>query len=55
MAREASYGNKEALEHWLRNRAAPLTEAGLDVEIDIRATDEVVNDVLAATSKHGAT
>jgi hypothetical protein len=36
----ASYGNKEALEDWLRARAAPLREAGLEVDIDIRAAGE---------------
>jgi nucleotide-binding universal stress UspA family protein len=50
----ASYGNKDALEDWLRDRAAPLREAGLEVEIDIRAAGEVASDILQAAREHGA-
>lgn len=50
----AEYGNKEALEHWLRGRAAPLREGGLEVDVDIRAAGEVEQDILAAASEHRA-
>lgn len=50
----AEYGNKEALEHWLRGRAAPLREGGLEVDVDIRAAGEVGQDILAAASEHRA-
>jgi nucleotide-binding universal stress UspA family protein len=50
----ASYGNKEALEDWLRGRARPLRDAGLEVEIDIRAAGEVARDILQAAHDHGA-
>jgi nucleotide-binding universal stress UspA family protein len=50
----ASYGNKEALEDWLRGRAGPLRDAGLEVEIDIRAAGEVARDILQAAGDHGA-
>lgn len=50
----ASYGNKDALEDWLRARAEPMREAGLEVEIDIRASGEVAKDILAAAGEHGA-
>ena len=53
-AQGASYGNKDALEDWLRGRAEPLRKAGLEVEIDIRAAGEVAKDILAAASEHGA-
>ncbi|MFN3273451.1 MAG: universal stress protein [Paracoccus sp. (in: a-proteobacteria)] len=49
-----SYGNKDALEDWLRDRAAPMREAGLDVDVDIRAAGEVAKDILSAASEHGA-
>ncbi|MFN4102362.1 MAG: universal stress protein, partial [Pararhodobacter sp.] len=50
----ASYGNKEALEDWLRGRAEPLRKAGLDVDVDVRAAGEVAKDILAAATEHGA-
>lgn len=50
----ASYGNKEALEDWLRGRAEPLRKAGLDVDVDVRAAGEVAKDILAAASEHSA-
>jgi len=50
----ASLGNKEALEDWLRGRAAPLRAAELEVEIDIRAAGEVASDILQAANEHGA-
>lgn len=50
----ASYGNKDALDEWLRERAAPLREAGLEVDVDIRAAGEVAKDILSAASEHGA-
>lgn len=50
----AEYGRKDVLEEWLRDRAAPLRESGLDVEIEIRAAGEVAKDILAAASEHGA-
>ncbi|WP_128513654.1 MULTISPECIES: universal stress protein [Tabrizicola] len=50
----ASYGNKDALEDWLRDRAAPMREAGLEVDVDIRAAGEVAKDILSAASEHGA-
>jgi nucleotide-binding universal stress UspA family protein len=53
-AQGAEYGHKDALEEWLSGRAAPLREAGLDVEIDIRAVGEVAKDILQAATEHGA-
>ncbi|WP_114964748.1 universal stress protein [Alkalilacustris brevis] len=50
----AEYGNRDALEGWLSDRAAPLREAGLDVEIDIRAAGDAAKDILKAASEHGA-
>ncbi|MFN4102089.1 MAG: universal stress protein, partial [Pararhodobacter sp.] len=50
----ASYGNKDALEDWLRDRAAPMREAGLEVDVDIRAAGEVAKDILSAATEHGA-
>jgi nucleotide-binding universal stress UspA family protein len=50
----ASYGNKEALEDWLRARATPMREAGLEVDIDIRAAGVVPKDILQAAKEHGA-
>lgn len=50
----ASYGNRDALEDWLRDRAAPLRETGLEVEIDVRAAGDVATDILAAAGEHGA-
>ncbi|MCC5986144.1 MAG: universal stress protein [Pararhodobacter sp.] len=50
----AEYANREALEAWLAARAAPLREAGLDVEIDIRAAGDVAADILQAAADHGA-
>jgi nucleotide-binding universal stress UspA family protein len=53
-AQGAEYGNREALEAWLSDRAAPLREAGLDIEIDIRAAGDVAKDILQAADEHGA-
>lgn len=53
-AQGAEYGNRDALEDWLRDRAGPLGEAGLEVEIDIRAAGEVAKDILQAAREHGA-
>jgi nucleotide-binding universal stress UspA family protein len=50
----ASYGNKEALENWLAARATPMREAGLEVDIDIRAAGEVAKEILQAAREHGA-
>jgi nucleotide-binding universal stress UspA family protein len=50
----AEYGHKDALEDWLRGRAAALREAGLEVDIDIRAAGEVAKDILQAATDHGA-
>jgi len=50
----AAYGNRDVLEDWLRSRATPLRDAGLEVEIDIRAAGEVAKDILAAALEHGA-
>lgn len=49
-----SYGNKDALEDWLQDRAAPLREAGLEVDVDVRAAGEVAKDILTAAREHGA-
>lgn len=53
-AQGATYGNKQALEDWLQDRAAPLRAAGLEVEVDIRAAGEVAKDILQAAGDHGA-
>lgn len=50
----ANYGHEDALKKWLSDRAAPLREAGLEVEIDIRAAGVVAQDILAAATEHGA-
>lgn len=50
----ASCGDREALEDPLRGRAGPLRDAGLEVEIDIRAAGEVARDILQAALGHGA-
>lgn len=50
----ATFGNRDALEDWLRERAAPLRAAGLEVDVEIRAAGEVAQDILAAASEHGA-
>lgn len=50
----ASFGNKDALEDWLGGRAAPLREAGMEVDIDIRAAGEVAKAILQAASEHCA-
>lgn len=50
----ATYGNKDALEDWLRERAAPMRAAGLEVDVDIRAAGDLAKDILAAASEHGA-
>ena len=48
------YGHEAALKDWLDKRAAPLREAGLEVEVDIRDAGEVAKDILAAAAEHGA-
>lgn len=53
-AQRASCGNRQVLEDWLQDRAAPLRAAGLEVEVDIRAAGEVAKDILQAASDHGA-
>lgn len=50
----ATYGNKDALEDWLRERATPMRAAGLEVDVDIRAAGDVAKDILVAASEHGA-
>ena len=50
----AGYGHEDALKNWLRERAEPLREAGLELEIDIRAAGEVAKDILQAAREHGA-
>lgn len=50
----AGFGNKDVLEKWLEGRAAPLRDAGLNVEIDIRAAGDVANDIVAAARDHSA-
>jgi|TARA_R110000751_G_scaffold307749_1_gene430946 nucleotide-binding universal stress UspA family protein len=53
-AQGAGYGHEDALNAWLSARAKPLQDAGLEVEIDIRAAGEVARDILAAATEHGA-
>lgn len=53
-AQGAGYGHEDALKQWLSARAKPLQDAGLEVEIDIRAAGEVAKDILAAATEHGA-
>ena len=50
----AEYGNKGAFEDWLEECAAPLRDAGLDVEVDVRAAGEVAPEILDAAAAHGA-
>lgn len=50
----AGYGHEDTLKTWLSDRAGPLREAGLEVEIDIRAAGEVAKDILDAAREHGA-
>lgn len=50
----AAYGNKDKLEQWLANRAAPMRAAGMDVDIDVRAAGEVAKDILSAAQEHNA-
>ena len=50
----AGIGHEDALKDWLSGRATALRDAGLEVEIDIRAAGEVANDILAAAAEHGA-
>jgi nucleotide-binding universal stress UspA family protein len=53
-AQSAEYGHEDTLKNWLNTHAAPLREAGFDVEIDIRDAGEVAKDILAAAAEHGA-
>ncbi|MCC5992714.1 MAG: universal stress protein [Rhodobacteraceae bacterium] len=50
----AGFGNKDLLEDWLASRARALREAGLEVEIDIRAAGDVARDILDAARDHCA-
>lgn len=50
----ATYGNKEVLEDWLQGRVAPLREAGLEVDVEVRAAGEVAKELLSAATEHGA-
>lgn len=50
----AGYGHEDALTEWLSDKATPLRDAGLEVEIDIRAAGDVASDILAAARDHGA-
>lgn len=50
----AGFGNKDILQDWLTSRATPLRDAGLDVEIDIRAAGKVARDIVDAAFEHGA-
>ena len=50
----AGIGHEDALSEWLSGRAAALREAGMEVEIDIRAAGEVAKDILAAAAEHSA-
>lgn len=50
----AGFGHKDILQDWLASRATPLRDAGLDVEIDIRAAGEVAKDIVDAAHEHGA-
>jgi nucleotide-binding universal stress UspA family protein len=49
----AELGNKDKFEAWLQDRATPMREAGLEVEIDVRAAGEVALEILQAASEHG--
>jgi nucleotide-binding universal stress UspA family protein len=49
-----AYAQKAALEDWLRALAQPLRDAGLGVDIDVRAAGDVAQDVLLAATEHGA-
>ena len=50
----AGIGHEDALKDWLSGRATALRDAGLEVEIDIRAAGEVAKDILASAAEHGA-
>ena len=50
----AGIGHEDALKEWLSGRATALRDAGMEVEIDIRAAGEVAKDILQAASEHGA-
>ena len=50
----AGIGHEDALKDWLSGRATALREAGIEVDIDIRAAGEVAKDILQAASEHGA-
>lgn len=50
----AGYGHEDALKDWLNDRAKPLREAGLEVDVDIRAAGDVAKDILVAATEHGA-
>lgn len=53
-AQGAGYGHEDALKEWLAGRATPLREAGLEVDVEIRAAGEVAKDILQAAREHGA-
>jgi nucleotide-binding universal stress UspA family protein len=53
-AQGAGYGKEEEYVAWLEGRAGPLREAGMSVEIDIRAAGEPAREILQAASDHRA-
>jgi nucleotide-binding universal stress UspA family protein len=53
-AQGAGYGKEEEYVAWLEGRAGPLREAGMSVEIDIRASGEPAREILQAASDHRA-
>ncbi|MDZ4322372.1 MAG: universal stress protein, partial [Phenylobacterium sp.] len=53
-AQGAGYGKQEEYAAWLEGRAAPLRDAGLDIEIDIRAAGEPAKEILRAAVDHRA-
>ena len=48
----AGVGHEDALGEWLSGRASEMRDAGIEVEIDIRAAGEVARDILAAAKEH---
>ena len=50
----AGFGNKDILQDWLASRATSLRDAGLDVEVEIRASGDVAKDIADAAHAHGA-
>ena len=50
----AELGNRDAFEDWLRDRATPMREAGLEFDIEVRAAGEVAPEILQAAKEHGA-